>query len=679
MRLRLASAAFAFSAAISVEARAQEQPPGDIVIRGEAPVRSASETVRDRRALSNSPHHTGSEMLLSVPGMALSQHSGEGKAHQIFFRGFDALHGQDLEIWVAGAPVNEVSNVHGQGYADLHFVMPELVRELKAQPGTYDPRQGDFAVAGTLGFELGYPVEGLSAKGTMGSFGTRRAFVAYRPPDTSEANFAAAELQRTDGFGEGRAADRVSAMGQLELPLRDGYVVRLMASSFAARFGSAGVLRLEDIESGRTDRFDSYDTDQGGRSERTQIVASMQRARARTAFGFSSYFVRRSLLLRSNYTGYLDDPLLGDSTQQLNEASTLGFRGWMKQAVSIFSDSDAVEFGVSARSDWIEQAQRRLSSLDDRVTRSEVDALIRAANIAGYADLDLHPLRRVRLRGGLRADGIAVAVSDGLAEEREARSAQGTHLGAKASLEVGLAIGLTAVASYGEGFRSPQARSLQDGERTPFTTVRSQELGLRFRDAAALTAAVAVYRTTLSDDLVFDEARARNVEAPATVRVGAVLDVAARPNEWFTSAFSTTYTHASFREADDRYRAGDLVPFVPQLVMRAELSFSPRVARFAERDLMVKVGVGSSWVYRRPIPYGELGSDLMLVDALAGARLGAFELSVDAFNLLGRQFYDGEFVYASNFQRGSISSEIPARHVTAGAPRTFLISFAVHI
>ena len=78
------------------------------------------------------PHRTGSDLLLTVPGVFVTQHSGEGKAHQIFFRGFDAIHGQDIEFWVAGAPVNEVSNLHGQGYADLHFVIPEVV---KRDPG----------------------------------------------------------------------------------------------------------------------------------------------------------------------------------------------------------------------------------------------------------------------------------------------------------------------------------------------------------------------------------------------------------------------------------------------------------------------------------------------------------------------------------------------------------------
>src|SRR5262249_25463672 len=90
-------------------------------VRGERPLtRTASETVVERPVLQAAPHRTAGDLVLTVPGLYITQHSGEGKAYQIFYRGFDAVHGQDLEIWAGGAPVNDVSNIHGQGYADLH-------------------------------------------------------------------------------------------------------------------------------------------------------------------------------------------------------------------------------------------------------------------------------------------------------------------------------------------------------------------------------------------------------------------------------------------------------------------------------------------------------------------------------------------------------------------------------
>jgi outer membrane cobalamin receptor len=156
-------------------------------VEGERPPRTASEVTRKRDVLRASPHRTASDLLLVVPGVFITQHSGQGKAHQIFLRGFDAVHGQDIEIWAGGAPVNEVSNVHGQGYADLHFLMPEVVKQIRSTPGTYDPRQGDFAVAGSLRFDLGYDEPGASASATLGSRPTPRSPPPRRRPPTASA------------------------------------------------------------------------------------------------------------------------------------------------------------------------------------------------------------------------------------------------------------------------------------------------------------------------------------------------------------------------------------------------------------------------------------------------------------------------------------------------------------
>ena len=157
-------------------------------------------------------------------------------------------------MWAGGAPVNDVSNIHGQGYADLHFLPVEIVREIVATPGTYDPRQGDFAVAGTLRFELGYDQPGITAKAQAGTFDTRRYFLAWRPRTGGAGTFAAAEINETQGFGPSRAAQRASAVAQVETALDPETSLRVMASAYTGHFASAGVLRLADVESGAVDR-----------------------------------------------------------------------------------------------------------------------------------------------------------------------------------------------------------------------------------------------------------------------------------------------------------------------------------------------------------------------------------------------------------------------------------------
>ncbi|MEY4547489.1 MAG: hypothetical protein RL685_3684, partial [Pseudomonadota bacterium] len=334
-----------------------QEPTATVTVRATPAPRSASATVLGQPLLHAAPHRNASELLLVVPGVFVSQHSGEGKAHQIFLRGFDAAHGQDIEMWAAGAPVNEVSNVHGQGYADLHFLIPEVVQTIRSTPGVYDPRQGDFAVAGSLQLELGYGEPGVTAQAAFGNFGRRRLFLAYHPESAGSETFGAFELENADGFGPARAARHGSGIAQARYDLGP-FALRWMASTYAGRFDSPGVLRLDDIKVGGLDRFATYDGKQGGYSSRTQLVAELTsdtRGAPATAglappeeWSLSPYLVLRTLQLRANFTGYLGS-VEGDSVQQRNEALTVGMRSYYRRNVSLFSARDQLEAGLSLR------------------------------------------------------------------------------------------------------------------------------------------------------------------------------------------------------------------------------------------------------------------------------------------------------------------------------------------
>ncbi len=671
-------------------------PPATITVQGSAAPRSASETVIEQRVLQAAPHKNASELLLTVPGVFVSQHGGEGKAHQIFFRGFDAVHGQDVELWAGGAPVNDVSNIHGQGYADLHFLIPEVVQQIRSTPGSYEPQQGDFAVAGTMRFTLGYDEPGVTAKATLGSFGTRRYFMAYHPKDAAPSTFGAFEIAKTDGFGPARAARHASGIGQTSYDFGNGIHGRVLVSAYAGRFDSAGVLRLDDIDTGRVDRFATYDARQGGFSSRTQLVLELasetetDTSRPPTRWSISPYVVLRSLQLRSNFTGFLTDPRAngGDAIQQRNDATTVGATASFRRELQLLSKHDSLEAGLSLRTDAIEQSQDPVSRLDSAITdevtsggaiRSPgVQAKVRATDAAAYVDASLHPLRRVTLRGGLRADGLSYSTEDSGGDSAgQARSALGAQLSKRATLDVVALPGLNAVASYGEGFRSPQARSLSSGETTPFTRVTSYEVGLRFRDRHGFQSSIAAYRTHLSDDLVFDQTKARNELVPGTTRTGISANLITQPNPWLVSSTSFTYTRATFSGSDAQHARGDLLPYVPQVVVRSDLAFTPRLGRLWQRELRSHFGLALTYLGRRPLPYSQMGHDVFLTDASASLRWGPLETGIEVFNLLDADWYDGEFVYASAFS--GAASLLPTRHVTVGAPRGWFWSLLLRV
>ena len=84
------------------------------------------------------------EVVENIPGVIVTQHSGSGKANQYFLRGFNLDHGTDLAISVDGVPVNMTSHAHGQGYADLNFLIPELVQRVDFKKGPYYADVGEF-------------------------------------------------------------------------------------------------------------------------------------------------------------------------------------------------------------------------------------------------------------------------------------------------------------------------------------------------------------------------------------------------------------------------------------------------------------------------------------------------------------------------------------------------------
>lgn len=647
-------------------------------VRGKNARRSASEIVRERDVLEAAPHRSADELLFTVPGVFITQHGGEGKAFQIFYRGFDAVHGQDLEIWAAGAPVNDVSNVHGQGYADLHFLPTEVVKELRATPGTFDPHQGDFAIAGTLRFDVGLADPGLTAKAELGSFGSRRFFLGFRPAQASDQTFGAVELYHTDGFGPSRSAERASAVGQWVQALGAEDQLRIFASLFTGQFASAGVLKLADVEAGRVDRFATYDPNQGGASSRAQLVAALEHQDDGARWSLSTYLVLRSMRLRENFTGYLKDPS-GDSEQQQNRALVLGATGSYRRKLSIFSKKDAIEGGFFARADWIDQSQRRLSVVDGSVTADEVDARVLGFDVAGFVDLCLSPWERLTVRGGVRLDGLGYSAEDvGGAAAGQARSSQGTHFGAKGTVDLKILPELHALLSYGDGFRSPQARSLSEGETTPFTTVRSGELGLQL-SLPFLRGSLAGFYTTLSDDLVFDQSTARNERVPSTRRLGMSAEVEAVELGGLVLAASLTFTQAEFSASSAQYHAGDLVPYAPQIVGRIDAGYRLSLGELWELPVEAQVGGALSVLARRPLPFGQMGHDVALIDARAELSVGPASLGLECMNVLDSGWFDGEFVYASKWNPNDAAALVPGRVVTAGAPRTFMGTLTVRI
>ena len=127
----------------------------EVSVIGEKPVAASSQQFIPDKEILLQPQGRPAQVLRLIPGMVAVEHSGgAGKADQYFLRGFDADHGTDVALFADGMPINLRTHAHGQGYADLNFIIPETIEGLDVNKGAYLPEYGDFATAGAINFKI---------------------------------------------------------------------------------------------------------------------------------------------------------------------------------------------------------------------------------------------------------------------------------------------------------------------------------------------------------------------------------------------------------------------------------------------------------------------------------------------------------------------------------------------
>ena len=199
------------------------------------------------------------EVLKAVPGLVVSQHSGEGKAHQFYLRGFNLDHGTDLRTTVDGMLVNQRSHAHGQGWTDVNFLIPELVNLLEYRKGPFYAAEGDFSSAGAVGVSYANKLpQGIASLG-FGTKGYRRTLLADSPRLGDGNLLYALELFHNDGpFLVGDDYRKVNGVLKYSGGTdTNGFNVTAMA--YKARWHATDQIPLRAVASGEVDRFGAID------------------------------------------------------------------------------------------------------------------------------------------------------------------------------------------------------------------------------------------------------------------------------------------------------------------------------------------------------------------------------------------------------------------------------------
>jgi len=626
----------------------------------------ASQRVIEARELSVAPRRRSADDLLRmVPGVLLSQHGAEGKGQQLFLRGFDAAHGSDVEVLVAGIPINELSNIHGQGYLDLNFMIPEVVRQISVSKGPFQIQQGNFANAGSIRFELGVEP---NARGTrvgyeLGSTIRHRGVVLHAPRSLGRDSFLALEAMKDQGFAPGRQAQRVSSLNQIRLVRSPTFgTLDLLGAGYYATFGSPGALAASDVSAGRVPFDGVYQGDGGGSSLRALSSLRHQVALGGGRLEQRVYGQFRHFDMLENFTGDLQDPVHGDRRAQMHRFFSGGYQ---VEYTRPLAERLSLAVGGAWQGDSISQSDTRVDA-EHGVVQRNWDLGVGQHQAHARAGLRWNATKWLTLEGGARADLFAYDVIDHLHADRQKRVLGRASPRLLAAFRVGERWSL--FTAYGRGLRAPEARSILAGTTTPSDVVLDRykggtakifpsdavEVGARFTGKRMVTVGLAAFGTWIERELVFDHVSAVNLELNSTRRLGVEIDVAVRPREWLELRQDLTLVHARFVES------GAAVPGAPPLLSATTLTLVHPSGLRAGARLQV---VGA-----RPLPHGARAATYALLDLSVGYRRGPLELGVQVDNATNTRWKEGEYHYASHWNANDPRSTLPRLHFIAGPP-----------
>ncbi|MEP6549450.1 MAG: TonB-dependent receptor [Gammaproteobacteria bacterium] len=680
-----------------------------VVATGVSNMTAASAGDISQEQMAGEPLLRPAAILENIPGLIVTQHSGEGKANQYFLRAFNLDHGTDLALEVDDMPVNMPSHAHGQGYADFNFVIPELAGDLHYKKGPYYADEGDFATAGTARVGLVNEVPSSATVG-FGADGYRRGLLMGSTAFLGGTVIGAGEVYHNDGPFD--VPDDYNRLNGVIRYFRgdDRNYFTLTAMGYSGKWNSTDQVPQHAIADGVIDRFGSLNPTDGGVSTRSSLSFSRVKRSDTDQVQISAYFIKYKLDLWSTFTYFLKNPVEGDQMLQHDDRIVYGFKASKTWFTSIASFPVTNVLGAQARIDDIRDVglfpsfQRQTISAAADTSGTTQNAGVLESSGAVYAENTVRWRDDVQTVIGLREDQFNFDVKDKLLNPDGSCNIASDPLGCntgnkRASIlspKFGLVLGpwakTTLFVNAGTGFHSNDARGVtRSGENpdagavSPLTRAISAEVGVATTIVPKWESRLDVFKLKLKSELVFSGDAGVTEPNGATTRTGIEWGNTYRINSWLAADLNAAFTRARFdRNADpDDMGCGDAasshpcaqdiaivgryIPNSPTNVVDAGLTaqresgwFGAVRARHFGQSPLVEDNSAKSPAYTT-------------VDAQIGFRAAKWLAAIDIFNLADVRWDDIEYYYVSRLKNEP--SPVADYVVHSGVPRTVRARF----
>ncbi|NOT74760.1 MAG: TonB-dependent receptor [Cyclobacteriaceae bacterium] len=613
------------------------------------------------------PINTSQDILRMVPGLFIAQHAGGGKAEQIFLRGFDADHGTDINVEVDGMPVNMVSHAHGQGYADLHFLIPEIVGLVDFDKGPYFADKGDLNTAGYVAFQTKSKLDRNFFKLEGGSFGSGRAVAGINIPMNSEKSsaYVASEFYRSDGFFiNNQRFTRFNIQSKFNTQLGEKTRFTASLSVFNSHWDASGQVPDRAIESGMINRYGSLDPTEGGGTGRfNAYLKSIHDLGNGSSLENQLYAIKYNFSLFSNFTFFLKDSVNGDQIHQQEDRWVYGYKGRYTHLSTFLGRTLKSEIGAGARYDVISNIA--LSHTFKRDFLNDIKrGDIHEANAHGFWSETLSITERLSINGAVRFDYFHFAYRDKLSAEQPS-GVDKSIFSPKLNINYQASKNVNFFVRSGTGFHSNDARVVvaQSGRET-LPRAYSMDVGADVKITPQLLVHAAIWRLDLDQEFVYVGDDGIVEPSGKSQREGVDFSIRYQLASWLflDGDLNVTRPRAKGLPEGENY-----IPLAPTITSIGGLSF---------RNVN---GFNGSLRYRylgdRPAneDYSVVAKGYVIADALVAYSRPGYEIGASVENIFNREWKEAQFDTESRLRNETTPvSEI---HFTPGTPLSFKVRF----
>ena len=609
------------------------------------------------------PVTNAQELLRNVSGLFIAQHAGGGKAEQIFLRGFDNDHGTDFAVFVDEIPVNLSNHAHGQGYADMHFIIPELIKDANFYKGPHDIINGNFAVSGAARYQTISHLDKNSIKLDLGGYGYKRGLIQlnltpnnnlFGKKNNESAIFALEGTENKGYFESSQEFTKINSFLKYSRNIGNTNL-SLMGSTFSSNWYASGQIPLRAVNNETITRFGAIDDSEGGYTARNNLsVKTTSYLKNDGKWSNFAYYSRNEYQLYSNFTFYLNDPIYGDMIEQSEIRDLMGFSTTYEQSNNIGKTKITSNVALGLRADFVHILRYSAFKRD----RLEIlnDDKVQELNSWAYIKETWKLSNKWIWQFGTRIDHFNFSIANQLNNEEDSQSA--LRLSPKTSIYYNLKKNVQLYYKISSGFHSNYAHSaIHDKSTSPLPAAYGMDLGTEFKVKEKLISNITVWGLQSEAEYVFIPDGGEFENKGDALHYGVDLSTKYQPIKQVWFDLSCNYSIGTLL---DEAEGQNSIPSAPRFTSTSSIIYQLTTGL----DIMLSY----RYMAERPLTEDEsvLAEAYFLLDASINYTRNNFQFGVTAQNLMNQEWQEAVFYDESRLR--TEASGVMDHHFTPGTP-----------